>query len=139
VIRRLRDGLATLALASCGLLACSSARDAETQKSAAQVARAVEVLRNAPNEMKAGPLKDLAKVRCVGPDVCATSDACRSAYQLHVDALALTAGAKEQVAFRDNPRAGKLLVSAQQKLSEASVRVADCVEREAVLRHRYKL
>jgi hypothetical protein len=89
--------------------------------------------------MKAGPLAELGRLDCVGVDVCAARDACRGAYQLHVDALALTAGAKEQAAIRDNPGAGKLLVSAEQKLNEANVRVADCVEREAALRHRYKL
>jgi hypothetical protein len=121
------------------VLACNAAREAEEQKSAAHIARAIEVLRNAPNEMKAGPLAELGKLPCVGAEVCGTREACRVAYTLHVDALALTAAAKDQVAFRDNPRAGKLLISAEQKLSEAGVRVADCVEREATLRHRYKL
>jgi hypothetical protein len=130
--------LAALLALPCSL-ACSSGRDAEEQKSAARVARAIEVLRNAHNQTKAGPLADLGKLSCVGRDVCATRDACQVAYRLHVDALALTEVAKEQVAFRDNRNAGKLLISAEQKLNEAGVRVADCVEREAALRRRYKL
>lgn len=138
MIRLARVGLAALGLLPC-LLSCNSARHAEEQKSAAQVARAVEVLRNAPNETKAGPLAELGKLRCVGADVCGARDACRIAYTLHVDALALTAAAKDQVAFRDNPRAGKLLISAEQKLTQASQKVADCVEREGALRRRYKL
>jgi len=137
VIRLARVGLAAFALLPCGV-ACN-AREAEEQKSGAQVARAVEVLRNAPNEMKAGPLAELGKLSCVGPEVCGLRDACLRAYTLHVDALALTAAAKDQVAFRDNPRAGKLLISAEQKLTEASQKVADCVAREGTLRHRYKL
>lgn len=128
--------LGALALA---LLVACSAREGAEQKSAARVARAVEVLRNAPNQMKKEPLAELGQLQCVGTDVCATRDACRSAYQVHVDALALTAAAKDQVASRDNPRAGNLLVSAEEKLREAGARVADCVEREAALRHRYKL
>lgn len=121
------------------LFACRTGRDAEAQKSAAQVARAVEVLRNAPNQTKGGPLAELGKVDCVGSDVCATRDACLLAYRLHVDALALTEVAKQQVAARDAGNAGKLLISAEQKLNEAGVRVADCTGREAALRHRYKL
>jgi hypothetical protein len=133
-----RSGLAALGALSC-LLACSSARDAEAQQSAARVARAIEVLRLAPNPAKAGPLAELGKLGCGGTDVCAARDACLVAYRLHVDALALTGVAREQVASRDERNAGKLLISAEQKLNEASVRVADCVEREAALRHRYKL
>ena len=85
----------------------------------------------AATRMDAGPL--------TGSDVCATRDACLLAYRLHVDALALTEVAKQQVAARDAGNAGKLLISAEQKLNEAGVRVADCTGREAALRHRYKL
>jgi hypothetical protein len=131
---RLRRGLAAFG-ALCWMFGCGSAREAEAQKSAARVARAIEVLRNAPNPAKAGPLAELGKLGCGGAEICAARDA----YRLHVDAVALTAAAKLQVASRDDQKAGKLLISADQKLNEAGVRVADCVEREAALRHRYKL
>jgi hypothetical protein len=135
---RLRRGLAAFGALWC-LLACSSAREAEARKSAARVARAIEVLRNSPNQAKAGPLAELGKLGCGAGEICAARDTCLVAYRLHVDAVALTEAAKLQVASRDDQMAGKLLISADQKLNEAGVRVADCVEREAALRHRYKL
>jgi hypothetical protein len=103
------------------------------------VARAIEVLRAAANASKAGALADLVKLGCSGPDVCATRDACTAAYQLHVDAVALTQAAKLRMRDGQAPEAAKLLVSADEKLNEASRRVAGCAEREASLRHRYKL
>lgn len=110
-----------------------------SQQSAARVARAIEVLRNAPNEAKAVPLAALAELGCTGPDVCETRDACVSGYTLHVDAGTLTQRAKAQLSDGQPPEAAKLLFTAQQKLTEASRKVADCVEREGALRHRYKL
>ncbi len=137
--RLARPILVPCLLASYLVLACDSAREAETRESAGRVARAIEVLRNAPNEMKAGPLAELGLLACLGAEVCQVRDACHSAYQRHVDALALTASAKQQVKERDNHGAGKLLVSAESALSEASGLVLGCVEREGALRHRYKL
>ena len=120
------------------LLACPP-KGLDAQQSAGRVSRAIELLRNASNEDKAGPLAALVQLGCTGPDVCATRDACVSGYTLHVEALALTQRAKAQ--FRDGktPDAAKFLLTAQEKLTEASRRVADCTDREGALRHRYKL
>lgn len=102
------------------------------------MARAVEVLRNAPNAAKAEPLAALAKLACTGAEVCAVRDACRDAYALHVEAVTLTAAAKQKLA--DKPlEAAKLLGSSEQKLKEADPRVSACSDREAALRRRYKL
>ena len=136
MIRRRRLGLLTTLC--CTLLACSS-QDVESQKSAARVARAIEVLRGAANASKAGALADLLKLGCTGVDVCATRDACTTAYQLHVDAVALTQAAKLRMRDGNAPEAAQLLGSAEEKLVEASRRVAGCAEREAALRRRYKL
>ncbi len=136
MIRRAR--LVACALLGCWLVACSP-QGLTAQQSAARVARAIEVLRNAPNPDKAGPLAALSALGCTGPDVCETRDACQLGYTLHVEAVALTLRAREQ--FRDGktPQAAKFLISAQEKLSEASRKVADCTDREAALRRRYKL
>ena len=133
-----RAWLVAGAALGCLLGACSP-QGLTAQQSAARVARAVEVLRNAPNPDKAGPLKALVDLGCTGADVCETRDACQLAYTLHVEAVTLTQRAKEQ--FRDGktPQAAKFLITAQQKLSEASRKVADCTDREATLRRRYKL
>lgn len=126
-------GLAALALS------CSSGREAAAQKSAAQVARAIEVLRQAPNATKAEPLAALAKLPCAGQDVCQTRDSCRAAYALHVEALTLTAAAKQKLADDQPLEAAKLLNASDQKLKDADAKVTRCTELEGALRRRYEL
>lgn len=126
-------------LASAGLLGACSPPGLTAQQSAARVARAVEVLRNAPNADKAAPLAALGQLGCTAADVCETRDACRLGYALHVDAVALTLQAKQQLRDGKTPQAANLLLTAQEKLNEASRKVAECTDREAALRRRYKL
>jgi hypothetical protein len=121
------------------LLGCGSAEHAAEQKSAAQLARAIELLRQAPNEAKAAPLSALAQLPCTGAEVCATRAACSAAYGLHVEATSLTAAAKLLLADDKPAEAGRLLNSAQQKLADASAKVSDCTAREGALRRLYKL
>ena len=127
---------AALLVLSC---ACSSAREAAEQQSAAQVARAVELLRQAPNAAKSAPLADLTRLACQGTEVCATRDACRSAYALHVEALTLTQAAKQQLADGKPDEAAKVLGAAEQKLADADTKVKACTDLEGALRRRYKL
>ena len=130
-----RVGLALLGLT----LACSSAEEQAAQRSAAQVARAIEVLRNAPNSAKAQPLATLARLGCTGADVCKTRDACTAAYTEHVDALTLTAAAKQKLTDGNNLEAAKLLSASEQKLANADAKVTACTDAEGSLRRRYKL
>jgi hypothetical protein len=120
------------------LVACSQ-RDTGAQQSAGRVARAIEVLRNAPNDGKASALQALGALPCQGPDVCETRDSCRSAYALHVDGVNLTAAARQKTADGQNVDAANLLGSAQQLLQESAAKIQDCIERESALKRRYKL
>ena len=129
---------ATVAFA-CLLLACASKKEADARQSAARVARAMEVLRGAPNPAKAAALRELAKVPCESPEACAARDACVDAYNTHVEALALTQAAKLQASQGEAAAAAKVLGAAEQRLSEASGKVLDCTDREGALRHLYKL
>ena len=121
------------------LLACGSKREADARQSAARVARAVEVLRGAPNRAKAEALRELAKVPCESPEACRARDTCVVAYTSHVDALALTQAAKLQASEGSGAEAAKVLGSAEKKLDEARTKVIDCTDREAALRRLYKL
>ena len=121
------------------LLACASKKEADARQSAARVARALEVLRGAPNRAKAEALRALAKVPCESPEACAARDACVAAYTTHVEALALTQAAKLQASEGQAVAAAKVLGAAEQKLSEASGKIIDCTDREGALRHLYKL
>jgi hypothetical protein len=121
------------------LLACASKKETDVRQSAARVARAVEVLRGAPNRAKAEALRELAKVPCESAEVCAARDACVTAYTTHVEALALTQAAKLQASQGQAADAAKVLGAAEQKLDEARTKVIDCTDREAALRRLYKL
>jgi len=103
------------------------------------VARALEVLRGAPNPGKADALRELAKMPCKSPETCAARDACVIAYTMHVEALTLTQAAKLQASEGRGAEAAKVLGAAEQKLSEARGKVTDCTDREGALRHLYKL
>jgi hypothetical protein len=120
-------------------LACSSGREVAERRSAAQVARAVEVLRNAPNPAKAQALLGLRQVSCQGVEVCATHAACMAGYALHVEALALTQAAKQQLADGKSAEAARVLGSAEQKLVEADAQVTACTDLEAKLRRQHGL
>lgn len=134
IIRR----LTALVAVSSWLVACSSAAEAEAKQSAGRVARAIEVLREAPNAGKSEALLALGKTACSGPEVCETRAACQAAYAEHVEALALIAVAKLKAAELPE-EAAKLLGSAQTKLTAGEAGVMTCTEREQALRRRYKL
>jgi hypothetical protein len=120
-------------------VACRSQREIDEQQSAARVARAIELVREAPNAAKAGPLTDLANVSCIGAEVCKARDACAAAYTEHVEAVTLTAAAKQKLADGDAGEAAKLLNASEQKLTASAPKVTACTDLEASLRRQYKL
>jgi hypothetical protein len=133
--RRLR----LLSLIALGALSCDGAKELRAQQSAGGVLLALGVLREAPNASKAKALNGLAQAPCNGEGVCEVRDACRDAYALHVEALALTAAAKQKLVDGQAQVAAELLGPAEQKLKAASTKIDDCNERAGALRRRYKL
>lgn len=133
-----RYGLLLSALGVAGL-ACDGAKELRAQQSAGGVLLALGVLREAPNASKAKALTGLAQAPCNGEGVCEVRDACRDAYALHVEALALTAAAKQKLSDGQAQLAAELLAPAEQKLKTASAKIDDCNERAGALRRRYKL
>ena len=131
--------LAGLAALACALGGCSSTVDAEAKQSAGRVARAIELLRDAPNASKATALAELGKLTCAGPEVCETRAACQVAYAEHVEAVALTEAAKLKLKDGQAEAAAQLLGSAETKLGQANTKVQSCTERQLALRRRYKL
>jgi hypothetical protein len=131
-----RSGLFLIALLALG---CDGAKELRAQQSAGGVLLALGVLREAPNPGKAKALSGLAQAPCNGEGVCEVRDACRAAYALHVEALALTAAAKQKLAQGQAQLAAELLAPAEEKLKVASAKIDDCNERAGALRRRYKL
>ncbi len=127
-----------LLVAAC-LVACSGSDEAAIKQSAAQVARAVERLRGAPNSDKAVSLAQLSATACTGADVCEMRAICAAGYGLHVDSLALTQAAKLQLATGKALEAAKVLGAAERMLEASSRELDKCVASEAALRRRYRL
>jgi hypothetical protein len=120
-------------------LGCDGAKELRAQQSAGGVLLALGVLREAPNQAKAKALSGLAQAPCNGEGVCEVRDACRAAYALHVEALTLTAAAKQKLTDGQAQLAAALLGPAEEKLKAASAKIEDCNERAGALRRRYKL
>jgi hypothetical protein len=118
---------------------CHAAEELRAQQSAGGVLLALKHLRDAPNADKAKALRGLAQAPCANRAVCEVRDACQRAYTLHVEGLALTQAARQQLRDGKSLDAAKLVGSAEQKLKQASPRVDDCTERASALQRRYKL
>lgn len=130
---RFARGLLLLSLAAC------SDRDAQAKQSAARVARAIELVREAPNAGKGAVLPQLGAAACAAPDVCQTRDRCRAAYALHVEATSLTAAAAHSMSRGNAQEAAALLGSAQEKLGQAGMQIDACMALERALRQKYRL
>ena len=128
-----------IVLSVLGALGCDGAKELRAQQSAGGVLLALGVLREAPNAGKSKALTGLSQAPCNGEGVCEVRDACRDAYALHVEALELTAAAKQKLADGQAQVAAELLGPAEAKLEAASAKIDDCNERAGALRRRYKL
>lgn len=96
-------------------------------------------IRNASNAEKSSFLTDLASAPCPAPDACDMRDTCVSGYTLHVEALKLTAAAKQLVADGRDAEAASILVAAETKLKEAGAKIAECTSLAASLRRSYSV
>lgn len=144
---RRRSGARTALPRVCALtlvLATSGCRqtDPELRAEAARLSRAVDVLRQADNAEKAGPLEALERLECTADDLCALKERCASAYRLHVDALA--AVAKVRRATRGNAEplsvgAVQMLQEATQQLETAKKQAKECADREGEIARKYRL
>jgi hypothetical protein len=76
---RVAAGLVAAAFCGTGALGCG--KNDHDRSEAAQVLRALEVVRAAPNEGKRRPADELAHAPCSSPIVCGARDACAEAYQ----------------------------------------------------------
>jgi hypothetical protein len=132
-----RRALWALGLAALGCRTRPAPADAEA---VAHICWTEQRLRTAANPEKAPYLTDMQRAGCTaGSDACIVRDHCAAAYGLHVDALALTQAAKQQLADGHAETAAKLLGSAEEKLEQARAPIAECTDRAAALRRQYGL
>lgn len=146
---RASASLAALVIASWVLISCESTNKERRVGSAAQVVRAVEMLRGSSNHDKRLWLERLQKLPCATADVCQLRDACGSAYLAHLTAIDELAHSRRLVESSDagDGDAGAAILlraaagaeAAQAQLSRARNAARECAENEAVIRQRYGL
>ncbi len=119
--------------------ACSR-EAARTTTEADRVTRAVEALRQAPNDAKPQWLSALKATECRSEDVCRLKTLCAEAYERHVRALeALRAVKAALSADAADDGALELLRQSETQLARAKSLAEDCATLEAELRRTYKL
>jgi len=119
------------------LAAC--ANDGPARSEAAAVSRAVEVLRNADNAQKSGPLAALRAVPCSLPDVCGVQSFCVAAYEEHVRVLALIAGVHDNAASAPADTLKAAVAAAEAGLTRAKAQTDACASKQGELARKYKV
>jgi hypothetical protein len=121
---------------------CHGAADAAHRADVARVARAVDVLRNAPNDAKLPPLIALQHTACRSDDACGLERSCLDAYDAEQRALQGTDAVRHALAGDAGAaaaeRAGTLLALSQRELGEAHRLTRRCADLEGELHRRYK-
>jgi hypothetical protein len=127
-------------VAACASCNRSSSDEAlRTQRAIARLCWSENRVRNADNAEKARHLAELASTACPVPDACRMRDACVSAYTLHVDALNLTAAAKQLMSDGRHGEAAGILGAAEAKLKLAGPQIEQCTALSAGLRSSYSI
>lgn len=126
-------------LTVCLAFACDSRSREESrrQREVAQLCWVEDRIRNAPNAGKGAVLSELSRAPCPAPDACRMRDACVAAYALHVDALELTAAAKQLLSDHKDVEAAGILGAAEAKLKQAGPGIEQCTAASADLRRAY--
>jgi hypothetical protein len=130
-------------LALVALLVCGCGRSEEAQE-ASRVARAIDVVRDAPNDPVEGRKQLLEKLEAEpakGQIAIAARDACVRAYRPFVDGQELEARVRAQLAGPpDQIDAGVVLqlADAETKLNEAKAAMPDCDRALHDLKHKFR-
>ena len=106
---------------------------------AANLVRLVTELREAPNQLKRGPLDRLAAMPCTAKDVCEARDACSDAYRHHVRGIELGARIRGALDGPDAASAGPeelgfRLLEMNAEIEAAKDRMPNCDDRVMALR-----
>jgi hypothetical protein len=133
-----------LSLATGSLTACHDEEEMARLSEAAETVRAVEQLRNAPNEAKRPRLAALEKLECTAKDVCDLQRICTKAYRRHQSALdsarALRHAMGQDGGVRKQGRkAGKLLSKAKRELERARFMTRQCARQQGRVVRAYDL
>jgi hypothetical protein len=128
-------------VAASGIAACRSEEHREVSRDVAQVAFAVNQLREAPHDAKEAPLATLLALPCRFPPACELQQVCASAYQVHIDAVQVGLRARQHhsTAAPDPDLVVRLLQQAETQLAHAKAGAERCVQLQGELTREYKL
>lgn len=131
-----------LLVSALALLGCRSQEARALEAEAARIGRAVDALRDAPNEAKSPLLRALDAEACENPDTCGLKALCSRAYARHVEGLDKSARVKTLLApdagADRTQAAAALLREAESALGEAQRLTEDCAAKQGELRRRLK-
>ncbi len=131
-----------LLAAALALFGCRSQEARAVEAEAARISRAVDALRDAPNEAKSPLLRALDAESCDHPETCGLKALCSRAYSRHVEGLDKSARVKALLApdaGADQAQAAAALLSeAEAALGEARRLTEDCAAKQGELRRKLK-
>ena len=118
---------------------CSLGPSATEKAEAGRISRAVDLLRDAPNEQKAQLLDTLKAVSCEAADLCELQRLCVDGYGQHVFALGETARAKSLLkSGGSDSEASQALDSAGRELAAAAPKISRCADAQGAAHRKYK-
>ncbi len=131
-----------LVLSALALFGCRSQEARALEAEAARIGRAVDALRDAPNEAKAPLLGVLEAEACDNSETCGLKALCSRAYSRHVEGLDKSARVKAMLApdagTEQAQAAAALLKEAESALAEAAQLTEECAAKQGELRRRLK-
>jgi hypothetical protein len=114
--------------------------DRAEKSEAAAIDRAIDALRDAPNETKSGALSALKALPCSVPEICGAQSACVAGYELHVSGIAELERAKQLAAEGDGgAELATLLESSRATLERAKPLTDRCTDLQGELARKYRL
>jgi hypothetical protein len=124
------------------LIGCRSQEARALEAEAARLGRAIDALRDAPNEAKTPLLRALDAEACDHTETCGLKALCSRAYTRHVEGLDKSARVKALLApdagAHQAREAALLLGEAESAVGEARKLTEDCAAKQGELRRRLK-
>ena len=132
----------TLVAGSVG--ACDDDEELARLRQASETVRAVEQLRNAPNDAKRPRLAALEKLECKAQDVCDLQRICTKAYRRHQSALDSARALRHAIGqdggtAKQAAQASKLLSKAKRELERARFMTRQCARQQGRVVQAYDL
>jgi hypothetical protein len=120
------------------LTGCPGDRDDKSE--AAAIDRAVDALRDAPNDQKSGALARLRALPCSQAEICGAQSACVAGYELYVSGITELERSKKLAASGEGgPELAAALSSAQGTLERAKPLTERCADAQGELARKYRL